>query len=69
MSDRQENATVNGSTVDQEITDSISCANPAAIENLVKLNDLERCVNERIEREMGINVDTVEDRFQNAILT
>ena len=30
---------------------------------------LERCFNERIDREMGNTVDTVEDTIQNAILT
>ena len=30
---------------------------------------MERCFNERIDREMSNNVDTVEDRIQNAILT
>ena len=69
MSDRHEIATVNDGTVDQEFTVSISDSNPAAKENLVKVKTLERCFNEKIDREMGIIVDTVEDRIQNAILT
>ena len=39
------------------------------IENTVKVKTLERCFNERIDREMSYVVDTVEDRIQNAILT
>ena len=34
----------------------------------MSLKTLERCFNERIDREMGNIVDTVEDRIQNAIL-
>ena len=33
------------------------------------MKTLERCFNERIDREMSNIVDTVEDRIQNAILT
>ena len=35
----------------------------------MNVQNLERCSNERIGREMGNIVDTVEDRIQNAILT
>ena len=35
----------------------------------MKVKTLERCFNERIDREMSNIVDTVEDRIQNAILT
>ena len=38
-------------------------------ENRVNLKTLERCFNERIDREVSNIVDTVEDRIQNAILT
>ena len=69
MSDRQENATVNEGTVDQEFTVNNSGRNSAANENLVKVRTLERCFNERIDKEMGNIVDTDEDRIQNAILT
>ena len=35
----------------------------------MNVKTLERCFNERIDREMNYIVDTVEDRIQNAILT
>ena len=35
----------------------------------MNVKTLERCFNERIDREMSNVVDTVEDRIQNAILT
>ena len=38
-------------------------------ESTVKMNTLERCFSERIDMEMNSNIDTVEDRIQNAILT
>ena len=37
-------------------------------ENAMTVKTLERCFNERIDREMNNIVDTVEDRIQNAIL-
>ena len=36
---------------------------------MVNVKTLERCSNEKIDREMNNIVDTVEDRIQNAILT
>ena len=53
-SDRQESVMVNEGTVN---------------ENALNVKTLERCFNERIDREMNNIVDTVEDRIQNAILT
>ena len=38
-------------------------------ENTVNVKTLERCFNERIDREMSNIVDSGEDRIQNAILT
>ena len=38
-------------------------------ENAVNVKTLKRCFNERIDRELGNFVDTVEDKIQNAILT
>ena len=35
----------------------------------MSVETLERCFNERIDREISNTVDTVEDRIQNAILT
>ena len=69
MSDRQENGTINEDTADQEFTVNNSGSNSAANENLVSVKTLERCFNERIDRELGNFVDTAEDRIQNAILT
>ena len=37
--------------------------------NAMNVKTLERCFNERVDREMNNIVDTVEDRIQNAILT
>ena len=68
VSDRQENATVNEGTVDQEFTVGTSDSNPAVNENLVNVKTLERCFKERIDSELGNIVDTVEDRIHNAIL-
>ena len=68
VSDRQEKSTVNEGTVDQEFTVDMSDCNLPANENLVNVRTLERRFNERIDREMGEIVDTVEDKIQNAIL-
>ena len=69
MNRGHENVIVNDGTVDREITvnngGSISTGN----ESTVNVQKLERYFNERIEREVGNIVDTVEDRIQNAILT
>ena len=69
MSDRQENATVNIGTADQEFTVCNSGSNSAVNEFSKNVETLKRCFNERIDKEMGNLVDTVEDRIQNAILT
>ena len=69
MVDRQEKVTVNEGTCDQDFTVGILENNLTATENVVNVKTLERCFNERIDREMGKIVDTVEDRIQNAILT
>ena len=59
----QENARVNESIVDQEFSVGNSDSNPAVIEILVNVKLLERCFNEKIDKEMGIFVDTVEYRI------
>ena len=69
MSSRQWNVVVNEGTVDQEIAANDTGSNSTANENLVKVKTLKRCFNERIDREMGNVVDTVEDSIQNAILS
>ena len=68
-SSRHENVVVNEGTVDQEITVNNTASNLKTNEKSVNLQNLESSSNERIDNEMGIIVDTVEDWIQNAILT
>ena len=68
MSGKQENATVNEDTGDQETTVDNPSKNLAAREMLVKSKTLERCFNEGIGCEKDNIVDTVGDRIQKAIL-
>ena len=67
-SERQENVVVNEGIDDQNFTGGTSNANSTVSENALNVKTLERCFNERIDREMSNIVDTVEDRIQNAIL-
>ena len=67
-SERQENVVVQKGTSGRDFTVSNSSNNTAVNESAVKMKTLERCFNERIDREMSNIVDTVEDRIQNAIL-
>ena len=60
---------VNEGASDQDFTIGISSKNSAINENAMNIKFLERCFNERIDREMSNIVDTVEDKIQNAILT
>ena len=68
-SERQESVVVDEGTTDQDFT--VGTSNVSAVVNGEALNmkTLERCFNEKIDREMSNIVDTVEDRIQNAILT
>ena len=68
-SERQENTVVNGSTDDRGFTVGTSNNDSVINGNAISVKTLERCFNERIDREMSNIVDTVEDRIQNAILT
>ena len=68
-SERQENVAVNEGTNDQDFTAGASNVSSIVNENESNVKTLERCFNERIDREMSNIVDTVEDRIQNAILT
>ena len=68
-SERQEIIVVNEGTNDRDFTVGTSSNNTAINESMVNVKTLERCFNKRIEREMSNNVDTVEDRIQNVILT
>ena len=67
--DKQESVTVNEGTNDQDFTVSTSNVSSIVNENALNVKTLERCFNERIDREMSNIVDTVEERMQNAILT
>ena len=68
-SERQENVVVNEGTNDQDFTVGTSNVSSVVDENALNVKTLERCFNERIDREMNNIVETVEDRIQNAILT
>ena len=68
-SERQENTVVKGSTDDRNFTVGTSNNDSVVNGNAMSVKTLERCFNERIDREMSNIVDTVEDRIQNAILT
>ena len=68
-SERQENVVVNEGTNDQDFTVGTSNVSSIVNENALNVKTLERCFNERIDREMRNIVDTVEDTTQNAILT
>ena len=68
-SERQENAVVNGGTNDRDFTVGSSNDSSIVNGNVMNVKTLERCFNERIDKEMNNVVDTVEDRIQNAMLT
>ena len=68
-SERQENVVVNEGTNDQDFTVGTSNVSSIVDENALNVKTLERCFNERMDREMNNIVETVEDRIQNAILT
>ena len=67
--ERLENTLVNESTSDLDFTVGTSGNNLVTNKNTVNVKTLERCFNERIDREMSNIVDTVENRIQNAILS
>ena len=68
-SERQENIVANEGTNDRNFTVGTSSNDSIVNANAMSVKTLERCFNERIDREMSNIVDTVEDRIQNAILT
>ena len=68
-SERRENVLVNEGVDDQNFTGGTSNVSSIVNENALNVKTLERCFNERIDREMSNIVDTVEDRIQNAVLT
>ena len=68
-SERQENNVVIEGTNVQDFTVGTSSKNSVVDGNVMTVKTLERCFNERIDREMSNIVDTVEDKIQNSILT
>ena len=66
---REENVVVNEGTNDRDFTVGTSNNDSVVNGNAISVKILERCFNERIDREMNNIVDTVEDGIQNAILT
>ena len=64
----QENTTVKEGTADQEYTVGKSGSGQTVNDNVVYVKTLERCSNEKIDREMSNNNGRVENRIQNAIL-
>ena len=69
VSERQENIVFNEGTDDQDFSAGTSNVSSIVNGNVMNVKTLERCFNERIDREMSNIVDTVEDRIQNAFLT
>ena len=68
-SEREENVVVNEGTNDRDFTVGTSNNDSVVNGNAMSVKTLERCFNERVDREMSNIIDTVEDRIQNAILT
>ena len=65
----QENFVVSEGTNDRDFTVGTSSNISTINEIAMNVKTLERCFNEKIDREMSNIVDTGEDRIQNAILT
>ena len=60
---------VNESTDDRDFTVGTSNNDSVVSGNVMSVKTLERCFNERIDREKNNIAGTVEDGIQNAILT
>ena len=69
VSERQENVVVNEATNDRDFTVSTSNNDSVVNGNAMNVKTLDRCFNEKIDKEMNNIIDTVEDRIQNAVLT
>ena len=67
--ERRENTVVTEATNDRSFTVGTSGNNMAFNQSTVNVKTLERCFNQRNDREMSKIVDTVEVRIQKAILT
>ena len=68
-SERGRNIVVNDVINDRDFTVGTYSKNVAINESMVKVKTLEKCFNERIDKEISNIVDTVEDEIQNASLT
>ena len=66
---RKQNVVVNDGTVYRGFTFNIGGVFSTTDEKTVNVQTSDKCFNERIDREMGNIVDTVENRIQNVILT
>ena len=60
---------VNEGTNDRDFTVGTSSNSIAINESTINVKTLERCFNEKIDKEISNIVDTVEDRIHNAIFT
>ena len=69
VSGSHENAVVSEGTINRDFTVGTSNKDSVINGNAMSMKTLERCFNEKIDREMNNIVDTVEDRIHNAILT
>ena len=69
VSERQENIVVNEGTNNLEFEGGTSSNNSVVNGNAMNVKTLERCLNEKIDREMSNLIKTVEDRIQDASLT
>ena len=67
--ERQENIVVSEDTNDRDFTVGTSSNNIAINESTVIVKTLERCFNDKIDREMSNFVDTVENRRRKTLLT
>ena len=68
VSERLENTMAKEGTYAQGFTIGTSSNNSVVNGNVMKMKTSERCLNERIDREMSNIVDRVEDKIQNATL-
>ena len=68
-SERRENVMVNEGTNDRHFTVGTSSKNMMTNESTVNVKTLQRCFNERTDRERSNILNTVENRVQKAILT
>ena len=66
-SGRQESVTVNEGTNDQDFTAGTSNVSSVVNENALNMKTLERCFNERIDREISNTVDRIDREISNQV--